>query len=166
MTVAEITAKRDKPAENREPIITLEGPLRQALQRPRRFVPYLITLTTAAVAVPLAWAMWSAYMGAPWTRDATVRAYVVTMAPEVAGRVVELHVVDNQFVRKGDLLMVIDPTDYKIAVSQAEAAVQQAQASIKNIDAQIAVQQAQISANDAQLNGAKAALIFARQQAL
>jgi len=33
--------------------------------------------------------MWGAYMGAPWTRDGTVRAYVVTMAPEVAGRIVE-----------------------------------------------------------------------------
>src|ERR1700754_2489767 len=165
MTVAEITAKRDKPAENREPIVTLEGPLQQPLQRPRRFVPYLITLTTAAVAVPLAWAMWSAYMGAPWTRDATVRAYVVTMAPEVAGRIVELHVIDNKYVRKGDLLLVIDPTNFRIAVSQAEAAVQQAQANVQNIDAQMDVQQAQINASQAQLRLGRAALVFAQQQA-
>ena len=57
-----------------------------------RIVPVLITLTMLAVAVPLGWAMWDAYMGAPWTRDGTVRAYVVTMAPEVAGRIVELPV--------------------------------------------------------------------------
>ena len=62
-------------------------------------------------------------MGAPWTRDGTVRAYAITMAPEVAGRIVELPVVDNQFVHKGDLLMAIDPTDFRIAVSLAEAAV-------------------------------------------
>ena len=104
-------------------------------------------------------------MGAPWTRDATVRAYVVTMAPEVAGRIVELQVVDNEYVRKGDLLMVIDPTNYTIAVSQAEAAVQQAQASVQNIDAQMTVQQAQISASQAQLDQAQAALVFAQQQA-
>ena len=61
--------------------------------------------------------MWDAYMGTPWTRDATVRAYVVTMAPEVAGRIVELRVADNEYVRKGDLLMAIDPTNYTIAVS-------------------------------------------------
>jgi multidrug resistance efflux pump len=60
-----------------------------------------------------------AYMEAPWTRDAAVRAYVVTTAPEVAGRIVELPVVDNKYVHKGDLLMVIDPTNYTIAVSQA-----------------------------------------------
>lgn len=73
-------------------------------------------------------------MGAPWTRDGTVRAYVVTMAPEVAGRIVELPVADNQFVHKSDLLMVIDPTNYKIAVSLNEAAVQQAQASALNAE--------------------------------
>ena len=64
--------------------------------------------------------MWRVYMGAPWTRDGTVRVYVVTMAPEVAGRIVKLPVADNQLVHKGDLLIVIDPTDYKIAVDLAK----------------------------------------------
>ena len=94
--------------------------------------PFLITLVAVALAVVLGWAMWNAYMAAPWTRDGTVRAYVVTMAPEVAGEIVELPVADNQFVHKGDLLMVIDPTNYKIAVSLAEAAVQQAEANAEN----------------------------------
>jgi multidrug resistance efflux pump len=57
-----------------------------------------------------------------------VRTYVVTMAPEVAGRIVELRVADNQFVHKGDLLLVIDPTNFKIALQLADAAVDQAQA--------------------------------------
>src|SRR5262249_27191375 len=99
-----------------------------------RILPLLITLAVIAVAVVLGRAMWDAYMGAPWTRDGTVRAYVVTMAPEVAGRIVELPVKDNQFVRKGDILMVIDPTNYKIAVSQAEAVLLQAQANAKNAE--------------------------------
>jgi RND family efflux transporter MFP subunit len=50
----------------------------------------------------------------------------------VAGRIVGLPVADNQFVHKGDLLMVIDPTDYAIAVDQAEAAVTQARANADN----------------------------------
>jgi RND family efflux transporter MFP subunit len=61
-----------------------------------------------------------------------VRAYVVTVAREVAGRIVELPVADNQFVHKGDLLMTIDPTDYRISVDLAEAAVQQAEANAQN----------------------------------
>ena len=125
----------------------------------------LLTLATVAVAVTLGWGMWDVYMAAPWTRDATVRAYVVTMAAEVTGRVVELHVVDNQYVHKGDLLMVIDPTNYALAVSQAQAAVQQAVAGVQNVGAQLPVQEAQISASQAQLDSAQAALVFAEQQA-
>ena len=86
--------------------------------------PILITLATVAVAALLAWAMWQAYMGAPWTRDGTVRAYVVTMAPEVAGRIVKLPLADNQFVHKGDVLFEIDPADYRIALEQAQAQAQ------------------------------------------
>ena len=92
-----------------------------------RLTPVVITLVAVAVAAVLGWSMWRIYFASPWTRDGTVRAYVVTIAPEIAGRIVELPIVDNQFVRKGDLLMVIDPTDYKIAVARSEAAMRQAQ---------------------------------------
>jgi multidrug resistance efflux pump len=131
----------------------------------RRPWPYLITLAAAGVAGLLGWGMWQVYMGSPWTRDATVRAYVVTIAPEVAGRIVELPVTDNAYVHKGDLLLVIDPTNYRIAVSQAEAAAQQAQANIASIEAQKTAQHAVISATQAQLDRQKAALVFAQQQA-
>src|SRR5713101_1376715 len=114
------------------PLAPIESDIRP--RRRRRVLPLLTTLATVAIAVVLGRAMWTAYMGAPWTRDGTVRAYVVTMAPEVAGRIVELPVADNQFVHKGDLLMVIDPTNFKIAVSLAEAAVQQAQANAQNAE--------------------------------
>ena len=70
--------------------------------------------------------------GRPLDPDGTVRAYVVTMAPQVAGQIVQLPVIDNQFVHKGDLLLVIDPTDYKIAVQLAEAAVEHAQVTAQN----------------------------------
>jgi multidrug resistance efflux pump len=91
----------------------------------RRLIAVLITLVSVAGAAAVGRSMWRAYIEAPWTRYATVRAYVVTMAPEVSGRIVELGVTDNQFVHKGDLLMVIDPTNYKIAVSRGEAVLQQ-----------------------------------------
>jgi multidrug resistance efflux pump len=86
--------------------------------------PILITLVTVAIAALLVWATWQAYMGAPWTRDGTVRAYVAMMAPEVAGRIVKLPVADNQFVHKGDVLFEIDPADYRIALESAQAQAQ------------------------------------------
>lgn len=107
-------------------------PVHNMRKRPIRAIPFLITLATTAFAIVLGWAMWDAYMAAPWTRDGTVRTYVVTMAPEVAGRIVKLSAADNQFVRKGDLLLVIDPTNYKIALQLADAAVDQAQATAQN----------------------------------
>jgi len=166
MTVTEATSKRAQTAEDRDDAVPLHPPESPAATMHRaRIRPILITLAVVLLAGLLGWGMWGTYMGTPWTRDATVRAYIVTMAPEVAGRIVEMHVVDNKYVRKGDLLLVIDPTNYRIAVSQSEAAVQQAQANVQNIDAQMNVQQAQISASQAQLRVGNAALVFAQQQA-
>jgi multidrug resistance efflux pump len=134
MSDVETKAKPDATAARPEVVWSPEPAPREAPRRRLRMLPLLITLATIAVAGALGWAMWNAYMGAPWTRDGTVRAYVVTMAAEVSGYIVELPVVDNQFVHKGDLLMVIDPTNYKIAVSLAEAAVQQAQVNTQNAE--------------------------------
>jgi multidrug efflux system membrane fusion protein len=55
----------------------------------------------------------------PRTDDASVRANFIALAPEVAGRLVQLPVKDNAFVRKGDLLFEIDPRDYEYALRQA-----------------------------------------------
>jgi multidrug resistance efflux pump len=92
----------------------------------------LTTLAATVVAALLGWAMWIVYMEAPWTRDATVRTYVVTMAPEIAGRIVELPVIDNQQVHTGDLLVVIEKTDYKNALDLAEAGIALTQATAVN----------------------------------
>jgi multidrug resistance efflux pump len=135
MSEVETKAKPEVVADNIGSA-ALWSPGSSAPELPRRrlrVVPLLLTLAAVAVAGVLGRAMWDAYMGAPWTRDGTVRAYVVTMAPEVAGRIVKLPVADNQLVRKGDLLMVVDPTDYRIAVDLAEAAVRQAQVNAQNI---------------------------------
>jgi multidrug resistance efflux pump len=103
-------------------------------RRRRRILSLSITLAAIGLAAVLTRAMWDTYMAAPWTRDGTVRAYVVVVAPEIAGRIVKLPVADNQMVRKGDLLMQIDPTDYQIAVSLAEAASQRAQVTTQNAE--------------------------------
>jgi multidrug resistance efflux pump len=135
MVDVDVKTRREAEAENAA--ITASAtptPPRIAPGRRLRIFPLLITLAAVAVAVVLGRAMWEAYMGAPWTRDGTVRVYVVTMAPQVFGQIVELPVKDNQFVHKDDLLMVIDPTDYKIAVSLNEAAVQQAEANAQNAE--------------------------------
>src|SRR5258705_2776608 len=109
-----------------------EAVFRHAPKFRTRVFGVLITATPVAVAILLARAMWSAYTESPWTRDRTVRSCVVAIAPEVAGRIVRLPVVDNQLVRRGDLLMEIDPTDYAIALRLAEATLEQARVDADN----------------------------------
>jgi multidrug resistance efflux pump len=135
MTIPDIEATLQNSNQKFEPNdIMHDGSVCGSAPRRLQFVPLLITVVTIALAAPLGWAMWGAYMSAPWTRDGAVRVYVVTVAPEISGRVVELPIADNAFVRKGDLLMVVDPTDYKIAVKLAEAAAQQAQVDAENLE--------------------------------
>jgi len=57
----------------------------------------------------------------PQTDDATVRANFVGIAPQVSGHIIDLRVHDNQFVREGELLFVVDPRPYEIALARARA---------------------------------------------
>lgn len=131
MTLIDVTSKRGKTIDDGVGAVPPTPESSVPARRRVHIGRLLITLATLTLGGALGLAAWGAYMGAPWTRDATVRAYVVTMAPEVAGRIVELPVADNQYVHKGDLLMTIDPTNYTIAASQAGAQCnRRAQASI------------------------------------
>lgn len=91
----------------------------------------LATLIILVVAVFIGRTLWVNYMDTPWTRDGRVRADIINVAPDVSGVVVEVPVRDNQQVKKGDLLMQIDPDHYRIAVKQAEAQVASRLATLK-----------------------------------
>ncbi|HET6390187.1 HlyD family secretion protein [Hyphomicrobium sp.] len=121
-------------AASRERKTTVYDP--PSVRRRLRIFPVLATLFFAALAGGALWILWQDYMSSPWTRDGTVRAYVVRLAPEVSGRVVDLPIKDNQYVKKGELLMKIDPRDYNVAVDLANAAIKQAQADLENKIAQ------------------------------
>jgi len=118
--LAEASLKLDPPRHGAEP----------------HLVPVLLTCLLVLVAAVCGWAAWTAYIAPPWTRDGTVRAYVVTMAPEISGRITKLAVADNQFIHKGDLLIEIDPTDYAIAVDTAQANLDQARETAANKQAE------------------------------
>jgi multidrug efflux system membrane fusion protein len=78
----------------------------------------------------------------PRTDDAAVRANVVGIAPHVSGPIVSLHVVDNQHVREGELLFVVDPRPY-------EAALERARAELNLTDKEIEAQLSAIAAAEA-----------------
>ena len=130
MSTAELRPEKVKPAGSPEAVPDLAAA--PAPQHRIRILPIVITLIVAAIAAVLTWFMWTTYMGTPWTRDGRVRVYVVTIAPQIAGTITELPVKDDQFVHKGDLLMLIDPTNFTIAVQVAQAAVDQTKALADN----------------------------------
>src|SRR6516162_407402 len=91
----------------------------------------LATLGIALIAILMALVTWDYYVTAPWTRDGRVRVQVASVAPQVSGQVVELKVGDNQYVRRGDVLYVIDPFDYEVALRTGKAQAQQRAADLQ-----------------------------------
>lgn len=87
-------------------------------------IRYAVTALAVIAAVFVGWRLWDFYTLSPWTRDARVLANVVGIAPDVAGLISAINVVDNQTVHKGDVLFVIDQQRFKVAVEQATAVVE------------------------------------------
>jgi RND family efflux transporter MFP subunit len=75
--------------------------------------------------------IWDYYVAAPWTRDGSVRVQVASIAPQVSGQITEVRVVDNQYVHKGDVLYVIDPFDFQVALDTDKAQVRQKAADLQ-----------------------------------
>jgi membrane fusion protein, multidrug efflux system len=104
------------------------------------------------------------------TDDAQVEADIVPVIPRVSGYVKEVRVSDNQFVHKGDTLIVIDDRDLKIKLMEADAALATAKS---NVDASrantkaalsgIATSRAGVSTFNAQIEAAKINLNRATQ---
>ena len=97
-------------------------------QRALDLLRVLVTLGMVALAAWGVWWAWQQHQAHPWTRDGQVLGQVVHVAPQVAGSVVAVHVVDNQRVAKGDALFELDPTLYRQALRQAEADLKQIEA--------------------------------------
>ncbi len=98
---------------------------------------FAFTAVVVVVAALLGHALWRHYMYSPWTRDGRVRAEVVRIAPDVSGLVTRVAVVDNQQVRKGDVLFTIDKSRFEYAVAQAQANLAAAEASARAAGANI-----------------------------
>jgi len=106
----------------------------------------LLVLSAIVLALTLYWA--SAYFFA-YTDDAYVTSDFVSVAPYISGRIVSVNIVDNQTVRKGELLATIDPTPFQLALNEKQAKKTEA-------EAQLAVDRDVIVATQAQRGDAVA----------
>ena len=86
----------------------------------------------------------------PRTDDAYVRANLVGIAPHVSGPIVDLPVVDNQAVKAGDLLFVVDPRPYQVALDRARADLAVVESQIKAQESAIAAAEAEVKRREAE----------------
>ncbi len=114
----------------------------------------LLTTVVVVAAVGMVVFKYRQYMLYPWTRDGKVRANVVQIAPRVSGPIVRLPLVDNQFVRKGDVLFEIDPRTYQAALDQARATLDRTRDEIKNLEAQVESAEAALEQSRTTIRGA------------
>jgi len=131
----------------------------------RRPLGTLIAALLSGVAVFGGYLYWDNAAHFETTDDAFIAARQFSIEPRVAAAIVSVPVTDNQHVKAGGIIAVLDDRDYRAALDQAQAQVANAQAGVQNVGAQVGVQQAQIEANQAQVVQAQAALDFATQQA-
>ena len=147
------TARQQTPTSSEapaaSPTTTVVNPVIAPVAAPparRSRRPFAILGIVAVVALAAISTYVMATSGREQTDDAQVSADMVPVSARVAGAVVRVRVAENQLVKKGDLLVEIDPADY-------EARVQQAEAELATAGAQAAAAAAQVEIVDATSKG-------------
>ena len=114
----------------------------------------IIVLIAAAV---FALKYWD-YITNPWTRNGQVFAQVIQITPRVSGPLVKLPVVDNQFVKAGDLLFEIDRRTFEADLDQARAKLDNTRDQIEALGSQVEAAQADVEAAEATIKQSEAAI--------
>jgi multidrug resistance efflux pump len=129
-------AEQDEPAEAKAP-------------KPRNPVRRIPIIVLAAAVVLFVYGVVADRL-TPYTDQATVQAYLVRVAPDVAGRVIEVNVADNQVVEGGEVLFRLDRERHEIAAEKAEADLAAAGQSIGSSTAAVAAAEAGLAEAQAQ----------------
>ena len=119
---------------------------------------YLLTGLIVVIAVAVVvWKYWD-YVTNPWTRDGQVRGQVIQITPRVSGPLIKLPVVDNQFVKAGDLLFEIDRRTFEADLDQARAELDNTRDEIQALAKQVEAAQAEVEAAEATIKQSEAAI--------
>lgn len=127
---------------------------------------WLTRLVIVVVAIALIYALWYIFVGRNRvsTDNAYVNAEIAQVTPLISGQAVEVRVKDTQAVKRGDVLVMLDPSNQKIAVAQAEAELAEAQRRFRQTKATNASLSAQVLARGADITQAQAQLTAAQAE--
>jgi membrane fusion protein (multidrug efflux system) len=132
--------------------------------RGKAFAIFFAVLVVAGIAGTLYWMHARQFEG---TDDAQVDGHLNAISSRVEGTITHVYVDDNQVVKAGDPLVDLDPTDYQMALDQAQAQLAQSQSMVSAQQPNIPITQVQnstnISGSEADLLNAQASLATAAQ---
>ncbi len=127
----------------------------------------LLIVGIVLVLVLVGWYWWDSRR---WesTDDAQIDGHIYPISARVGGQVVKVNYDDGQFVHKGDVLVQIDPTDYKVALDRAQADYHDSQANLLAAQAGVPVSSvgssSQINSASADVGSAQAGVAAAQKQ--
>jgi membrane fusion protein (multidrug efflux system) len=142
-----------------------EAEFKQAARKAQRR-KWLTRLAIIVVVIALGYGLWYFLVGRNHvsTDNAYVNAEIAQVTPLIAGQAIEVRVKDTQAVKRGDILVQLDPTNQRIAVAQAEAELAEARRRFRQSVATNASLSAQVQARGADISQARAQLMAAQAQ--
>jgi membrane fusion protein (multidrug efflux system) len=130
--------------------VNAEARKRPLYRRPAFLIAAVIVLLIAAVVGIRYWLYARSHES---TDDAFIDAHITAVSPKVSGYIAKIHVQSNQQVKKGDLLLEIDPRDYQAKLDQANAALAAGEARLKEAQTGVELTRANSQAGVQQASG-------------
>lgn len=152
------------------PFATAPASLKPQPKRHKRVAILVVAiLTIVGIGLGVAYFIYASQFES--TDDAFINGHVISISPQIGARVLSVNVLDNQLVKKGDVLVRLDPTDYQVALDQATATESAMQAKLEQartqvVGAKAALQAASAGVAVAQANAANAQADYKRVQTL
>jgi len=129
--------------ENSSPVVPEPGaPATSAPPAERKYAPEarrkrhrtLLIVVIGLVLIVAGGFLWRYLTSYESTDDAQADVHLYPVSARISGYVVRVNVNDNQWVKKGDVLVEIDPTDYQVALAQAQANLTNAEATARSLN--------------------------------
>jgi len=147
-------------ADQPDPMAAAGQPAEASPDIPARRKRAFGILAIVLVVAVLIWAVWYVLTqsGRVSTDNAYVGADTAQVTPLIAAPVADVRVANTQMVKKGDVLVVLDPSDARIEVAEAEAALAQAEQRYAQSRANVGAAQGRVEARGSEIEQARARL--------
>ncbi|MGA2420238.1 MAG: HlyD family secretion protein [Candidatus Acidiferrum sp.] len=154
-----------EPASDISPLSSKPTPPAYRRSKSRRNIIIAVVVVVALVGGVILWRYLSSYES---TDDAQADVHLYPVSARISGYVIKVNVDDNQWVEKGTVLVEIDPTDYQVAVAQAQANLENAEATAQSLNITVPITSvnttSQLSSTASDITNADAGIIAAQRQ--